>query len=138
MQKPKLLTKLVVFITVLVIVLALALLLVQPEKALRWLTALLFFPIVLFAANLLSKRVEKPCLTSKSIAGVRAGLVGGGVLIATSLITVLLEYYGLIADRGGGDSGGITLILPAIIAIFIDMLSDRLAKRAAEEKGDEL
>jgi len=133
MTQPKLFTPLTIGIMCAVIGLSAALLILQPEQSLRWSAALLFFPVIVITVHWLSQRDTRPRITARMMRGIRTGIVGGGVLIATALATAIGEVTGILGAEGAESGNSFLLILPAIIAVAIDMLTVRLEKKAVKD-----
>ena len=63
----------------------------------------------------------------------RAGLVGAGVLLATSLLLSITDKLGYTGQRDDASERPLFVILAAIVAVATDLLSARLEKKAEED-----
>lgn len=129
----KLRTPLVLGTVFLVTVLGVIRLVLMPESWASSLTALAFFPVAIGVLVIRSRSVAEPEKVREVSGKLRAGLVGAGVLIATSMLLSISEHIGLTGQRDGGFGGALIPILSAIAAVAIDMLSGRLERKAEED-----
>jgi hypothetical protein len=130
----KLLTPLVIGTTLVVMALGITRLLLIPETWVSSVLALLFLPVVI---GVLLARHHTGIKTTGSIrvsGKLRAGLVGGGVLLATALLESMIETLGLLSGREDGISTIVVVAVPALIAVGIDLFSARLEKRAEKDR----
>jgi len=114
-------------------ILAVARLLLMPEAWASSVAALLFLPLVI-GGILLRHRARSTSAGAPRIPGkLRAALVGSGILLATALIESMLESRGVLTENSE-DSGGILLtVLPALVAVGIDLFSARLERKAEKD-----
>ena len=82
---------------------------------------------------ILSRSASDPEKARKASGKLRAGLVGAGVLLATSLLLSITDDLGLTGQTGGGGGRSLLLILPAIVAAAADVLSARLEHKAEKD-----
>lgn len=129
----KLRTPLVTGAVLAVAVLGTVRLVLLPESWASSLAALAFVPLAIgvlvirFHSAPDSERVRK-------ISGrLRAGLVGAGVLLATSLLLSITDSLGLTGQSGGGGGRSLIVMLPAIVAGAADVLSSRLEQEAEKD-----
>jgi hypothetical protein len=130
----KLLTPLVIGTTLAVMALGITRLLLIPETWVSSVLALLFLPVVI---GVVLARHHTGIKTTGSIrvsGKLRAGLVGGGVLLATALLESMIETLGLLPGREDGISTIFVVAVPALIAVGIDLFSARLEKSAEKDR----
>ena len=129
----KLRTPLVLGTVLAVTVLCVVRLVLLPESWASSLVALVFFPIAISVLLIRSRSASKPEKALMVSGKVRAGLVGAGVLLATSLLLSIADHLGLSGQSGLGAGGTSIAILSAIVAVAVDLLSARLERKAAKE-----
>lgn len=129
----KLRTPLVIGTALAVAVLSIARLALLPESWASSLAALAFVPIAMGVLVIRSRSASDPERARKISGRLRAGLVGAGVLLATSLLLSITDKLGLTGQSGGGGGRSLIVILPAIVAAAADVLSARLEQRAEED-----
>ena len=127
----KLRTPLVIGTVLVVTVLCVVRLVLLPESWLSSLTALAFLPIAIGVLMIRSRSVSDPSRARKVSGKLRAGLVGAGVLLATSLLLSITDNFGLTALSGGGST--LIAVLSAIVAVATDLLSARLERMAERD-----
>lgn len=127
----KLQTPLILGTVLVVMVLCVVRLVLLPESWLSSLTALAFFPIAIGVLKIQSRSVSDSSKAGKVSGKLRAGLVGAGVLLATSLLLSITDSIGLTALSGG--PGTLIAILSAIAAVATDLLSARLEQKARRD-----
>jgi peptidoglycan/LPS O-acetylase OafA/YrhL len=129
---PILATRLVLLTTATVTALAIAMFFIEPSQYLKWLTALLFLPIALGGLWYLARRSNKPG-TAKWFGKVRAGLVGGGVLLATALGFAMTDALGITGENGQLEGRPFLMILPAVVATMAELIGTRLEREAEKD-----
>jgi hypothetical protein len=129
----KLRTPLVLGTVLAVTVLCVVRLVLLPESWASSLAALVFFPIAISVLLIRSRSASKPEKALKVSGKVRAGLVGAGVLLATSLLLSIADHLGLSGQIDGGADGTLIAMLSAIVAVAVDLLSARLERKAEQE-----
>lgn len=126
-------TPLVMSTVLVVAVLSVVRLVLLPESWVSSLAALAFLPVAIGVLVMRSRSASDPERARKISGGLRAGLVGAGVLLATSLLLSITDQLGLTGENGGAGGRSLIVILPAIVAGAADFLSARLEQKA---KGD--
>ena len=126
-------TTLVVGTTIVVAVLAVILMYLEAQRLGPLFVAMLFLPVSMAALFAVTRRMQNRERAVILGGRLRAGLVGAGVLLATSLafrITDILGWTG-----GGTQTGGrsIMIFMPAIIAVVIEVLGARLEYEAEKD-----
>ena len=126
-------TPLVTATVLVVTVLGIARLVLLPESWASSLAALAFLPLAIGVLVIRSRSASDPERARKISGKLRAGLVGAGVLLATSLLLSITDELGLTGQsvRGGGRS--LIAVLPAIVAAAADILSARLERKAEKD-----
>jgi hypothetical protein len=129
----KLRTPLVIGTVLLVAVLIIVRLALFPESWASSLAALAFFPLAIGVLVIRSRSVSDSERARKISGRLRAGLVGAGVLLATSLLLSITDKLGLTGQSGGGGGRSLIVMLPAIVAAAADVLSSRLEHEAEKD-----
>lgn len=129
----KLRTPLVLGTVLVVTVLCVVRLVLLPESWASSLAALAFFPIAISILLIRSRSASEPGRAIKVSGKLRAGLVGAGVLLATSLLLSISDNIGLTGQSGGGTGGTLIAMLSAIVAVGVDLLSTRLERKAEKD-----
>jgi hypothetical protein len=127
----KIRTPLVIGTALAVVVLSIVRLVLLPESWASSLTALAFLPLVIGILVIRSRSASDTERARKISGKLRAGLVGSGVLLATSLLLSITDKLGLTGQTGGGHSE--VIILSAIVAVAADFLSARLEQKAEKD-----
>lgn len=133
-EPPRILTPLVVITTVVAIGFGIADLVLLPDLKLRWIVGILFLPFVIAGLYLLTRRPGRVAQGVGNGGGVRAGLVGGGVALATAFGFTFTDQMGWTGAEGQLSSSPVWLILFPAIAVLIELMSSRL--ESAAEKDD--
>lgn len=135
----KIATPLVIATVVVVAALAMTMIFLEPERLWAWIVAMMFLPVAMSSLILLKRRSGSHKQATKIGGGLRAGLVGAGVMLATSLGFSVTDALGLTGAEEQFSGRPVMLILPAVIAVFADLLGARLEHAAAQdpEKNDE-
>ena len=126
-------TTLVIGTTIVVAVLAVILMYLEAERLWSLLVAMLFLPVSMAVLFYGTRRISNPELAVKLGGKLRAGLVGAGVLLATSLGFSVTDSLGW---TGGDDQltgRSIIVFMPAIVAVLIELLGARLEYEAEKD-----
>ena len=129
----KLRTPLVIGTVIVVTVLSVIRLVLLPESWASSLIALAFFPVAIGILVIRSRSVADQEKARKRSGKLRAGLVGAGVLLATSMLLSITDHLGPTGQRDGAYGGALIPILSAIAAVALDLLSGRLERKAEED-----
>jgi hypothetical protein len=129
----KLRTPLVIATILAVVTLSIVRLVLFPESWASSLAALAFFPLAIGALVIRSRSASDPERSGKISGKLRAGLVGAGVLLATSLLFSITDNLGLTGQSDGGGGRSLMVMLAAIVAVATDILSARLEKKAEKD-----
>jgi hypothetical protein len=129
----KLRTPLVIGTVLVVAVLGIVRLVLLPETWASSLAALAFLPLAIGLLVIRSRSASNPERARKISGRLRAGLVGAGVLLATSLLLSITDKLGLTGQSGGGGGRSLMVMLPAIVAVAADTLSARLEQKAEKD-----
>ncbi len=86
--------------------------------------------------SVVTRRSENHERASKIGGNLRAGLVGAGVLLATALIFSITDGLGLTSEDEESAGRSILILLPAIVAVLIELLGARLEHEAQKEPDD--
>ena len=129
----KLRTPLVIGTILVVTVLSIVRLVLLPGSWVSSLAALAFFPLAIGILVIRSRSASNPESTRKISGKLRAGMVGAGVLLATSLLLSISDTLGFTAQGGSGGGRSLVVILPAIVAVAADVLGARLEQRAERD-----
>jgi len=136
-KPPRIVTPLVVIATAVAIGFGIADLVLLPELKVRWILGILFLPVVITALFILTRRPGRIARSIGKGGGVRAGLVGGAVAIATAFGFTFTDQMGWTGAEGQISSSPVWLILFPAIAIFIELMNSRLEKAAKRDHGDD-
>jgi len=126
-------TPLVIGTVLLVSVLSIVRLVLAPESRASSVAALTFLPLAIGILVILSRAVSDPERARKIAGRLRAGLVGAGVLLASSLLLSITDTLGLTGQSGGGGGRSMIVMLPAVVAVAADLLSARLENEAERD-----
>ena len=138
MTKVKLLTPLVLGATVIVIGLGAINIALAPDRLWTWLFGMSFLPIVIVGLIVLTKTKGSHKRAIGLGGGLRAGLVGAGVLLATTFGFSATDTLGWTGAEGQFSGQPLMFVLLPSIAILADVLGARLERAAAAEfKSDE-
>lgn len=118
---------------VVVAMLAMTMIFLEPERLWAWIVAMMFLPVAMSSLILLKRRSGSHKRATKIGGGLRAGLVGAGVMLATSLGFSVTDALGLTGTDEQFSGRPIMLMLPAVIAVFVDLLGARLEHAAAQD-----
>ena len=129
----KLRTPLVIGTVLVVTVLGITRLVLFPESWASSLVALAFLPSAIGVLVIRFRSASDSEQVIKISGGLRAGLVGAGVLLATSLLLSITDKLGLTGQGGGEGDHFLIVILPAIVAVAADFLSARLERKAEQD-----
>lgn len=125
-------TPLVIGAVLAVAVLGIVRLVLFPESWASSFAALAFLPLAIGVLVIRSRSASDPESASRISGKLRAGLVGAGVLLATSLLLSITDKLGL-TGQGGGGGRSLIVMLPAIVAVAADILSARLEQKAEKD-----
>jgi len=129
----KLRTPLVIGTVLSVAVLGIVRLVLFPESWASSLAALAFLPLAIGVLVIRSHSASDPERIRKISGRLRAGLVGAGVLLATSLLLSITDKLGLTGQSDGGGGRFLIIMFPAIVAVAADVLSARLEQKAEKD-----
>jgi len=129
----KLRTPLVIGTVLVVAVLSVVRLVLLPGSWASSLAALAFLPLAIGVLVTRSRLASDPERARKIVGKFRAGLVGAGVLLATSLLLSITDKLGFTGQSGGGGGRSLVVMLPAIVAAAADVLSTRLEQKAEKD-----
>jgi hypothetical protein len=130
-RPPKFITPLTIGAAFVVAVFGGANIMIEPERTLIWLLGILFLPVALGLIHL-SRRNANLARRIGRGGGVRAGLVGAGVALATAFGFTFTDQMGWTGAEGQLSSSPVWLILLPLIAVFIELFSARLEARAGK------
>lgn len=126
-------TSLVIGTTIVVAVLAVILSFLEAERLWSLVVALLFLPVAIAVIFAITRRIPNHQQALKLGGKLRAGLVGAGVLLATSLAFTITDSLGWTGGETQLSGRSIIVFMPAIVAVLIDILSARLEYEAEKE-----
>lgn len=129
----KLRTPLVIGTILVVTVLGIVRLVLLPGSWASSLAALAFLPLAIGVLVIRSRSASNPDRARKISGKLRAGLVGAGVLLATSLLLSITDTLGITGQGGAGGGRPLVVMLPAIVAVAADILSARLEQKAEKD-----
>lgn len=129
----KLQTPLVIGTVLAVAVLGTVRLVLSPGSWASSLAALAFMPLAIGGLVIRYRSAPDSERVRKISGRLRAGLVGAGVLLATSLLLSITDTLGLTGQSGGGGARSLMVMLPAIVAAAADVLSSRLEQKAEKD-----
>ena len=129
----KLRTPLVIGTVLVVAVLSIVRLVLSPELRASSVASLAFLPLAIGVLVILSRSVSDSETARKISGGFRAGLVGAGALLATSLLLSITDALGLTGQSGGGGGRSLIIMLSAVVAVAVDVLSARLEHEAEKD-----
>ena len=130
-------TTLVIGTTIVVAVLAVILMYLEAERLWSLLVAMLFLPVSMAVLFYGTQRISNAELAIKLGGKLRAGLVGAGVLLATSLGFSVTDSLGW---TGGDDQltgRSFIVFMPAIVAVLIELLGARLEYEAEKNPDND-
>ncbi len=130
-------TPLVIGTMIVVTVLAVVMMFLEPERLWALIVALLFLPVSMTVLSVVTRRAGNHARASRSGGNLRAGLVGAGVLLATTLGFSITDNLGLTGEGGASTGRSVLVFLPAIVAVLIDLLGSRLEYEAQKDPDDD-
>ncbi len=130
-------TALVIGTTIVVAVLAVLLMYLEAERLWSLIVAMLFLPVSMAILFVSTRRMRNHERAVKLGSHLRAGLVGAGVLLATSLAFRLTDFLGWTGGDGQLTGRSIIVFMPAIAAVLIEVLSARLEYEAGKDPDSE-
>ncbi len=137
MPRKLLATPLVVGTTTVVAILAAILMYLDSGRFLSLLISMLFLPVALLILMLVTRRIDDVNRASVIGGRLRAGLVGAGVLLATSLAFRVTDVLGWTGGESQLAGRSFIVFLPAIVAVSIDVLGARLEYEAEKDPDTE-
>lgn len=129
----KLKTPLVIGTVLIVSVLSIARIVLTPESWASSVASLMFLPLAIGILAISSRTTSEPERTKKLTGRLRAGLVGAGVLLASSLVLSITDTLGLTQQSSGEGGRSLIVILPAVVAVAVDFLSALLEHEAGKD-----
>jgi len=132
---PKIITPMVIGAAVIVAAFGAANIVLLPELTTRWMLGILFLPVTITALYVLTRREGRMRRAIGGGGGVRAGLVGAGVALATAFGFTFTDQMGWTGAEGQLSSSPVWLILLPMIAVLIELFSSRLEARAGKDPG---
>ena len=126
-------TPIVIGTVLLVSVLCVVRLVLLPESWVTSLAALAFFPIAIGVLVIRSRSASDPERARKISGKLRAALVAAGVLLASSLLLSITDSIGLTEQTADGGGRFLIIMLSAIVAVAVDVLSARLERKAEKD-----
>ena len=126
-------TTLVIGTTIVVAVLAVILMYLEAERLWSLVVALLFLPVAMAILFIATRRMRNRERAVKLGGGLRAGLVGAGVLLATSLAFRITDSLGWTGGEAQLSGRSVIVFMPAIVAVLIELLSARLEYEAEKD-----
>ncbi len=131
-------TTLVIGTTIVVAILAVILMYLEAERLWSLIVAMLFLPIAMAVLFMSTRRMRNRERAVKLGSNLRAGLVGAGVLLATSLAFRITDILGWTGGDTQLKGRSIIVFMPAIVAVLIEVLSARLEYEAEKDPdGDD-
>ncbi len=126
-------TTLVIGTTIVVAVLAVILMYLEAERLWSLIVAMLFLPVSMAALFMVTRRMRNHERAMKLGGNLRAGLVGAGVLLATSLAFRITDTLGWTGGDTQLDGRSIIVFMPAVVAVLIEVLGARLEYEAEKD-----
>ncbi len=126
-------TTLVIGTTIVVAVLAVILMYLEAERLWTLIVAMLFLPVAMAIRFMATRRMRNVERAIKLGGNLRAGLVGAGVLLATSLAFRITDSLGWTGGETQLSGRSIIVFMPAIVAILIEVLGARLEYEAEKD-----
>ena len=126
-------TTLVIGTTIVVAVLAVILMYLEAERLWSLIVAMLFLPLAMAVLFMATRRMRNHERAVKLGGKLRAGLVGAGVLLATSLAFRITDILGWTGGEAQLQGRGIIVFMPAIAAVLIELLSAKLEHEAEKD-----
>ena len=130
-------TTLVIGTTIVVAILAVILMYLEAERLWSLVVAMLFLPVAMAALFVVTRRMRNHERAVKLGGKLRAGLVGAGVLLATSLAFRITDGLGWTGGDAQLTGRSIIVFMPAIAAVLIELLSARLEYEAERDADGE-
>lgn len=126
-------TTLVIGTTIVVAVLAVILMYLEAERLWSLVVAMLFLPASMAILFYATRRTRNPELAVKLGGKLRAGLVGAGVLLATSLAFSITDNLGWTGGDKQLTGRSFIVFMPAFVAVLIELLSAKLEYEAEKD-----
>ena len=126
-------TTLVIGTTIVVAVLAVILMYLEAERLWSLVVAMLFLPVSMAALFMGTRRMRNHERAVKLGGNLRAGLVGAGVLLATSLAFRITDILGWTGGEAQLSGRSIIVFMPAVVAVLIEVLGARLEYEAEKD-----
>ena len=130
-------TTLVIGTTIVVAVLAVILMYLEAERLWSLVVAMLFLPVSMAVLFVATRRMRNHERAVKLGGKLRAGLVGAGVLLATSLAFRITDILGWTGGEEQLTGRGIIVFMPAIVAVLIELLGARLEYEAEKDPDED-
>ncbi len=126
-------TPLVIGTTIVVAVLAVILMYLEAERLVPLFVAMAFLPVSMAVLFALTRRMRDRERAVKLGGRLRAGLVGAGVLLVTTLAFRITDALGWTGSDTQTSSRSIIVFMPAIVAVLIEVLGARLEYEAEKD-----
>ena len=126
-------TTLVIGTTIVVAVLAVILMYLEAERVSSLIVGMLFLPVSMAVLFMATRRMRNHERAVKLGGNLRAGLVGAGVLLATSLAFRITDIFGWTGGEDQLSGRSVIVFMPAIVAVLIELLSARLEYEAEKD-----
>ena len=135
---PRLLTPLLIATAAVVTTLALMKIILEPQDILTWTVSLVFLPVAIGILSFTNRRITNPEQARKMCGNLRAGLVGAGVMLATSLGFSLTDGLGWTGQDGQFAGRPLLMFVPSAIAVAAELIGARLEYAAGKDPKDKM
>jgi len=122
--------------TLVVAALGIANIVETPDRTPYWLIGILFLPVTMIVLHVLARGIGPFCLGAKTAGGLRAGLVGAGVALATAFAFAFTDAKGWTGEGGLLSENKIWLVLLPATAVMIDLMGARLEAHAEKDPSE--
>jgi len=136
-RPPKLLTPLVIGAIAVVAGFGVANIFLVPDLTSRWLLGILFLPVILTGLFVTTRKAGRVRRAIGRGGGIRAGLVGAGVALATAFGFAFTDEKGWTGAEGQLSSSPIWLFLLPTIAFLVELMGTRLEAKAEREPSQD-
>ena len=126
-------TPLVIGTSIVVAVLAATLIYLEPVRLWSQIVAMLFLPAAMTALFFVTRRMQDHERARKLGGNLRAGLVGAGVLLATSLAFRITDAFGWTGGDEQLTGRSIIVFMPAVVSVLIELFGARLEHEAQKD-----
>ena len=116
-----------------VAILAVILMYLEAERVSSLIVGMLFLPVSMAVLFMATRRMRNHERAVKLGGNLRAGLVGAGVLLATSLAFRITDIFGWTGGEDQLSGRSVIVFMPAIVAVLIELLSARLEYEAEKD-----